>query len=219
MKRSKFIVTFLTVLVCFAIGFGIGAFPDRWQKLQGRPAGHLILLTSGSKILPAEFLYDFEKATGIPVEVKSIESYHLFRTEAQDADLLFAPLAWLGSFPETLKELPSQEDYRHLLSTDFQTLKLDLPYFLPVLWKTEQRENRTHLVIWGFATPKPQSTGLTELLNFLLTSNRRLRDWATVTGLNFTLEKTDEIKDFPEAQRAQKIRDVSLPNLVIDQKL
>lgn len=219
MKRSNWILVLLTVLLCFAIGFGIGAFPDRWQKLQGRPAGHLVLVTSDPRILPEQFLFDFQKATGIPVEVKSIESYHLFRTEAQQADLLFAPLSWLGSFPEALKELPSQDEYRHLLSTDFQTLKLDLAYFLPILWKTESREGRTHLVIWGFATPKPNSTGISELLNFLLTSDRRLKDWATLTGLNFTLESTDQIKEFPESQRAQRIRDVSLPNLVIDQKL
>jgi hypothetical protein len=209
----------LTVGLCFAIGYGIGAFPDRWQKLRGKPSETLVVLSSSHQTLPDQFLLDFEKATGQSVEIKVIESYHLFRTEAGSADLLFAPLAWLGNFPEILMRLPDQANYEMLLSSDFQSLPLELKKFLPVLWKTESKEGQTHLMIWGFSKPQNSQHDVRDLLNFLLTSDRRARDWAKISGLNSTLQKSNTISDFPENQKAQKIRDVALPNLVIDQKL
>lgn len=216
MKLSKNKALFLlTVFVCFAIGFAIGAFPDRWQKIRGKPAGQMTLLTSSPTLIPPSALLQFEKATGIPVELKVIESFHLFRTEAKDADLLLAPLSWMSSFPEILVPLPNEEDLRQELSSDFQTMKLDLDFFLPVLWKTEQKDNQIHLLIWGFATPKSRAE-VHSFLNYLLNSNPRLIDWAEFNKLHFTLQKTNNIEKFPDNQKAQTIREVPLSNLVIE---
>ncbi|MGZ5278431.1 MAG: hypothetical protein ACXWC9_00715, partial [Pseudobdellovibrionaceae bacterium] len=108
----------------------IGAFPETWQKLRGRNPDKIILLTSGPNLIPQQFVYDFEKATGKSVEIRTIESYHLFKIEAQSADLLFAPLSWLASFPDILSEPPQLPRMLDLLSSDFSSLKLELRFFL-----------------------------------------------------------------------------------------
>jgi hypothetical protein len=161
---------------------------------------------------------DLSKATGNRVELKVVESFHLYKIEAQQADVLFAPLSWIASFPEILRSIPDQNEFHKLLSTDFVSLKLDLNLFLPVLWKTEAKENKLHLLIWGFATSQDEKDEVQGLLNFLLTNNARLIDWAKNTPLAFTLQETNTLTGFPEAQRAQMIRKVSLPNLIIDQQ-
>lgn len=220
MKPSKVAILFsLVIAFCFAIGFGIGAFPDQWRKLRGERPDTLVVLLSGSDLIPTQFFLDFEKATGNRVEIKIMESYHLYRTEAGTADLLFAPLAWFGSFSEILKPLPAQDEFHQLLSSDFISMKLELSYFLPVLWKTEnQSDGRQHLLIWGFATAKPDKDEIHQLLSFLLHNQIRLQEWAQATPLSFTLQSSNEIQKFPELKRAQTFRDVELPNLVIDQK-
>lgn len=208
----------LILALCFAIGFGIGAYPSRWRELQGEKPQHLSLLVSDPRIIPHQFFLDYEKATGKTVDVKVITSYHLFRTEYQKADLLFAPLSWLANFPD-LKPLPEQPTLHDLLSSDFATLSLEIESFLPVLWKTEHRLEKTHLLIWGFATPASPGSEAREFLQYLLTGRTRLKEWARVNSdINFTLQLTNEIRDFPEAQRAKQIRSVSLADLVIDQK-
>ena len=137
MKKKQFWIFFsLTLAICAILGFLIGAFPETWQKLRGRNPDKIVLLTSSAKLIPPDFFYDFEKATGKTVEVKSVESFHLFKIDAQNVDLLFAPLAWLGSFPDILSEPPDLPKMMELLSTDFASLKLDLHRFFPVLWRT-----------------------------------------------------------------------------------
>lgn len=205
-------------------GFLIGAFPETWQKLRGRSQDKILLLTSDSRLIPKQFIQDFEKATGKTVQVKSIESYHLFRTEAQNVDLLFAPLAWLGSFPDILSEPPELPRMMNLLSSDFASLRLDLRYFFPLLWQTvdsgaSSQDRKTHLQIWGFATPLDSAGSPQDLIFFLSENKSRLVEWAKVTDLKFTLKSTDQIADFPEAQKASHLRDIPLPRLVIDQKL
>lgn len=216
--RKMGILLIPTLALCFAIGFGLGAYPQLIRQMLGQESETLLILASDSRLIPYQFLLDYEKATGHSVQVVQIESYHLFRTEAKNADLLFAPLSWLSQFPENLKTLPDQDEFRELLSSDFRTLKLELDFFLPLIWKTENRDNKTHLMIWGFATPQEDLDHSTEFLQYLLTSHSRLKDWAhQIQGLSFTLQASNEIEDFPEDQRAQKFREVSLSNLQIDQ--
>lgn len=218
--RKIWILLIPTLALCFLVGFAIGAFPSQFRKLIGKDTHNLLLLTSDSKLIPAQFLLDYEKATGHSVKVKEIPGYHLFRTEAASADLLFAPLSWLNQFPETLKALPQEETLRELLSSDFRSLKLELTYFLPVLWKTEQKQDGIHLLIWGFSTPNTNKAEVLEFLQFLLTNSLRIQSWAPqVSGYNFTLQSSNDLQDFPMAQRAQKIREVSLPKLIIEQKV
>ena len=205
--------------VCAILGFFIGAFPETWQKLRGRNPDKIVLLTSDPKLIPSQFLYDFQKSTGKTVEVRSIESYHLFKIEAQNVDLLFAPLSWLASFPDILSEPPQLPKMQELLSSDFASLRLELRFFLPVLWRTQNSGDKTHLQIWGFATPLDSNGNPQDLIFYLLESKHRLLQWAHATDLKFTLKKTDQIEDFPEAQRAAHLRDVPLQKLVIDQKL
>ncbi len=195
----------------------MGAFPDRWQKLRGKSSSPLLILTSSPKLIPTEFLLEYEKTTGTPVQVKAIESYHLFRTEAQEADLLLAPLGWLGNFPEILKPLPAQNEFHKLLSSDFESMRLELQVFLPVLWTTENREEQTHLLIWGFATPKEDSKSQ-DFMQFLLTSERRIQFWSIHNELKSTLQLSNSMKSFPSELKAERIREVPLSNLVIDQK-
>jgi hypothetical protein len=197
----------------------MGAFPETWQKLRGHNPDKITLLTSDQKLIPKQFLYDFEKATGKTVELRTVESYHLFKIEAQSVDLLFAPLSWLASFPEILSEPPQLQKMLDLLSTDFASLKLDLQYFLPVLWKPEDKGDKTHLQIWGFATPLESNGTPQDLIFYLLENKNRLRAWAQSTDLKFTLKATDQIDDFPEAQKSSQLRNLPLPKLVIDQKL
>jgi hypothetical protein len=222
MKLSEprsWIILGLILGLCFAIGFGIGAFPSRWRELQGEKPQHLSLLVSDARLIPQQFFLDYEKATGKSIDVKVVSSFHLFRIESQKADLLFAPLSWLASFPENLKTLPDQTAFHDLLSTDFATMQLAIEFFLPILWKTEKRDDKTHLLFWGFATPSQQGTEAREFLTYLLTSKRRLKEWATVDpDLAFTLQLSNETKDLPPTQKAAQIRSVSLADLVIDQK-
>lgn len=219
MKLSKLSTLFFVIVAfCFAIGFTMGAFPDRWRELRGEKSGPLLVLTSSPELIPSQFFLDYEKATGNRVELKIVESFHLYKIEAQEADLLFAPLSWLGSFGEILKPLPGQDEFHALLSTDFDTLKLDLEFFLPVLWKTEQRDNQLHLRIWGFATSQSDREEIESLMSFLLTNPVRLQEWSAQMPYAFTLQESNVLTKFPETQRAQQIRQVSLPNLVIDQK-
>jgi hypothetical protein len=219
LKRKYFWIFFsITLGLCAGLGFLIGAFPETWQKLRGRNPDKIVLLTSSEKLIPADFFYDFEKATGKTVDVKSIESFHLFKTEAQNVDLLFAPLSWLGSFPDILSEPPDLPKMLDLLSTDFASLKLDLHRFLPVLWRTTEHDNRTHLEIWGFATPLDSNGSPQDLVFFLLSNQNRLREWAQQTDLNFTLRQTDQIDEFPETKKASHLRNIPLQKLVIDQK-
>lgn len=220
MKRKTFWIFFvLTFSACAILGFLIGAFPETWQKLRGRNPDKIVLLTSNANLIPAQFLYDFEKSTGKTVEVRAIESYHLFKTEAQGVDLLFAPLAWLASFPEILSEPPQLPKMQELLSSDFASLKLELQYFFPVLWQTSDKDGKTHLQIWGFATPLESSGNPQDLIFYLIESKARLKQWAEATNLRFTLKKTDEIEDFPENQKASHLRNLPLPKLMIDQKM
>lgn len=217
--RKLSILLIPTLAVCFLIGFLIGAYPQVIRKISGKDSDALLLLTSDARLIPAQFLLDYEKATGHAIEVVHVESYHLFRTEAQKADLLFAPLSWMAQFSEILKTLPEQEKFKDLLSTDFQTLKLDVDFFLPVLWKTEQRNSSTHLLIWGFASPKEPTDGQRDFLSYLLTSETKLKEWAPqVKDYSFTLQITDTLPVFPVEQRAQKFREVSLPSLIIEQR-
>jgi len=216
--RKIWILLIPTLALCFAIGFSIGAYPQYLRKILGKKSDTVLLLTSDARLVPTQFLLDYEKTTGRSIQVTQVESYHLFRTEARDADLLFAPLSWLSQFPEILKPLPNQGSFKELLSSDFLTLKLDLDFFLPLLWKTEEREDQTQLLIWGFATPQEDTEGLKEFLNFLLTSDARLQEWASqAQGFAFTLQRSNFISDFPENQKAQHFRNVSLPALKIDQ--
>jgi len=220
LKKKTFWIFFsLTLTICAILGFLMGAFPETWQKLRGRNPDKIILLTSDQKLIPKQFLYDFEKATGKTVELRTIESYHLFKIEAQNVDLLFAPLSWLASFPDILSEPPQLQKMLDLLSTDFASLRLDLQYFLPVLWKTEDKGDKTHLQLWGFATPLESNGNPQDLIFYLLENKNRLQAWAKSTDLKFTLKATDQIDDFPETQKAGKLRDLPLPKLVIDQKL
>ncbi len=218
MKRRTLLFSFILV-ACAILGFFIGAFPDAWQKLRGRNPDKIVLLTSDAKLIPAQFIYDFEKSTGKDVEVRTVESYHLFKIEAQNVDLLFAPLSWLASFPEILSEPPGLPKMHELLSSDFSSLKLDLRYFFPVLWRTVEQGQATHLQIWGFATPLDSNGNPQDFIFFLIDSKHRLLEWAQNTDLKFTLKKTDTIAEFPEQQKASHLRDVPLPRLVIDQKL
>lgn len=220
MKPSKIALLFFGLVgICFVIGFSIGAFPDRWRELKGERSDTLVVLLSDKNLLPVQFLLDFEKATGTRVEIKIVDSYHLYRTEAGQSDVLFAPLSWLGNFAEILKPIPGQNEFQGLLSSDFLTMKFDLNFFLPVLWKTEiQADNREHLLIWGFATPNPQKSEIYDLIAFLLNNRIRLQEWSQFMPLAFTLEESNSLEAFPEKQRADQIRQVSLPNLVIDQK-
>ena len=218
--RMKIIgVVLSTFLLCFAIGFGIGALPNQWRALFGKHSTNLKLLVSDASLIPKDFLYEYEKISGHQVEVQSIVSYHLYRSEAQQADLLFAPLVWLGNFSEILKPLPQNEKWRSALATDFSTLKLATSHFLPVLWKSEQRENHTHLLFWGFATTQEEpSSEVQELLDFLLSNPARLGEWASRVPLAFTSQSSNTMPDFPALQKAESFRQVHLEDLTIDQK-
>jgi len=216
--NRKYFLFSIILVTCAVLGFFIGAFPETWQKLRGRNPDKIVLLTSGPQLIPQQFAYDFEKATGKSVEVRIVESYHLFKIEAQSVDLLFAPLSWLASFPDILSEPPQLPRMQELLSSDFSSLKLELRFFLPVLWRTVEQGQNTHLQIWGFATPLDSSGNPQDFIFYLLENKIRLREWAQSMDLKFTLKQTDLIEDFPEQQKASHIRDVPLPKLVIDQK-
>lgn len=220
MKVKKFWVLLISTLaLCFVIGFWLGAFPQFSKKILGQKSDTIQILTSDSNLLSITSLLAFEKATGIPVELREIPSYHLFKTEAAHADLLFAPLSWMRQFPEILKKFPADQEFHARLSSDFQSLKLGVDFFLPVLWKTEPSGNRTQLLVWGFATPHENSPHIDELLTFLFENESRLKDWANKNPeLAFTLQISNDLSDFPEHQRAQKFRQVSLPSLIIDQE-
>ncbi len=205
--------------ICFALGFGMGALPNQWRALLGKRPAHLRLLVSSENLIPKEFLYEYEKISGHKVEVQTIVSYHLFRSEAQQADLLFAPLSWLGNFSEILKPLPQNEKWQKALATDFATLKLNTTHFLPVLWKPELRENHTHLLFWGFATTSADPPSeVQELLDFLLSNSVRQKEWAARVPLAFTSQSSNSTADFPSLQKAESFRQVSLDELIIDQK-
>jgi hypothetical protein len=217
--RKIWILLIPTLALCFALGFAIGAFPNQFRQLIGKKSHHLTLLTSEARLVPLSFVLAYEKATGHSVQIKEIPSYHLYKIEAQNADLLFAPLAWLNQFPETLKPLPDEQSLRDFLSNDFQSMKLELPFFLPLLWKTEKKSDGVHLQIWGFSLASDNRVEAFDFLQFLLSNSSRIQDWSNLLpDFRFTLQSSNELKDFSNDQRAQRIRDVSLPTLIIDQK-
>jgi hypothetical protein len=209
----------ITLSLSFAIGFGLGAFPYQWQKFFGGTPQSLVVLLPEARLLPRSFLLDFEKATGIDVDVKVVDTYLVFRSEAQNADLLLAPLSWLGNDPETLSPVVRKDAFHRLLSADFQSLPFELKNFLPVFWKTEFRGEKTHLIIWGFAIPKDRDTEGDKLIEFLIRSKQRLKNWTMQTGLGSTFQSSNVISDFPDELRALRMRDISLPNLLIEQKI
>ncbi|MEZ0393123.1 MAG: hypothetical protein ACAH59_12955 [Pseudobdellovibrionaceae bacterium] len=218
--RKMWILLILTLALCFGIGFGIGAYPQFLRSLRGEKPDYLVLLTSDTKLIPLKLLLAYEKATGHTVQLKEISTYHLFRTEAASADLLFAPLPWLNQFQTILEPLPHLNELQSLLSTDFISLKLELNFFLPVLWKTAIIDERSHLLIWGFATSNEDQKEVLDFLNFILTSPNQLRDWsAALPEMSFTLDLTNQIESIPESQRADQFRNVSLPGLIIDQRV
>jgi hypothetical protein len=185
----------------------------------GKKPAHLKLLISDGSLIPPSFFLEYEKITGHTIEVQTVVSYHLYRSEAQQADLLFAPLAWLGSFPEILKPLPDSEKFRSELATDFSTLRFDVQHFLPVLWKVQARDQSNHLLFWGFATASDNPPAeIKEFLDFLLSNPVRLRDWAAQVPLAFTLQISNTTPQFPDSQKASRIREVPLDDLIIDQK-
>ncbi len=214
-----------TLLICFGLGFGMGAVPDQWRHFLGRPPAHLKILLSDAHLIPTSLIYQYEKISGHPLQVETIVSYHLFRSEVQNADLLFAPLAWLGNFHEVLKPLPGNEQLRFLLDPDFSTLPVDLLHFFPVLWKVQSKsseklknqDTHSHLILWGFATASSDPpTEAREFLIFILSSPERVMQWSDETSLSSTLQISNSMPQLNDWQRAHSIRQVPLDELKID---
>lgn len=187
----------------------------------GKKPAHLRILLSNPNLIPNSFILEYEKISGHSLEVQSIQSYHLFRSEVQNADLLFAPLAWFGNFPESLKPIPDSENFKKYLATDFRTFDFQVASFLPLLWKVEARGGKNHLLFWGFSTANPNPPSeIQEFLDFLFSNPVRIREWAASlpTSYAFTLQISNTTSQFPETQKADRIRDVPLDDLMIDQK-
>jgi ABC-type glycerol-3-phosphate transport system substrate-binding protein len=219
MKVSKsvgFLV--LTTAICFAVGFLMGIYPHQVQKFVGAPTSELKILTSHPDLIPQEMIKAFEKETGIQVEVKTAESIHLFRFEGQSADLLLAPLSWMNSFRELLKDLPDSSQTQELIAADFQTLSLPSNLFVPALWTTENKDGKTRLLVWGFASFHENSQ-TKKLLKFLLGSEDQLLNWSKNTPFKFATELSNQSKNLPKNQRASEIREIPLSTLSIEDQM
>jgi hypothetical protein len=225
MSRSKvFIYCILTLLIAFGIGYSRGAEPDLWRQLLRTDQGQFVILLGGEDALPLETIQRIEKTTGSTIEIRFAGQPNIFNQEISKADLLFAPMSWLGSVANELTPFPDYKRLSKTIASDFLSLKLMPEMVLPILWKVSKPENSpsSHLQIMAFATAKdegdfPKAALL--LIQKLMTEPENLIAWGKSVPFSMTIEQTNSIKDFPDEKRANRIREINLTTLEIDRKL
>jgi hypothetical protein len=209
-SKLKYFSFFLGTLVFgFAAGFFFGAYPEELAQISGRQSHVLTLIFSSEQYVPQKLLQDFEKSTGISYEVKIINSYFSFQSEAQKADLLFIPFSWFENALPTLIESSSLGKFSHLVSSDFLSMRLSKDLFLPIFWKVEKNE----LLLWGFANGKKESDtkeSVYQLISYLLERPERSRLWT---------EQADVDSCLKDIRSKHTLRDYPLPQLSIQHQL
>lgn len=217
MQKKNVLLFLLTLLISGIIGFLVGGFPEITRWIKGYSPDQIIILSS-SPIFPENLLQDFERKSGKTVVLKIIESYHLFKTEAQKADLLFAPYSWTLGVHDFLSDSFNDIKIQNLQSEDFKSTKLDLRSFFPILWevKTEDFTKKRVLEIYGFSVPLESSGTPSDFIKFLCLDRKRLLQWSEKQNLGFTLKISNDLEALPANRRASGIRDYPLSELDID---
>jgi hypothetical protein len=225
MSRSKiFLYCILTLLIAFGIGYSRGVEPELWRQLLRTDKGHFVILLGGEDALPLETIQRFERSTGSTVEIRFAGQPHIFNQELAKADLLFAPMSWLGSIANQLTPFPDYQKLSKTIASDFLSLRLMPEMVLPILWKVTTPENSvtSHLQILGFATARdegdfPKAALL--LIQKLIKDPENLIAWGKAVPFSMTIEQTNSLKDFPDDKRANRIREINLTTLEIERKL
>lgn len=215
-KASKKYLFFfvLTIAICYGLGLAKGIFPNEWRYIFGKPTSSIQLLTSKSQLVPLSALIEFEKTTGIRIDYKIIESFHLFQTEVQKSDLLLAPLSWVS---ENSGDLPHAEELAELLDEDFRSLKLKPEKFLPLFWSVTPNQE---LQLWGFYTSKdtelhPETW---HLISYLLQDADRLAGWVLRVGSPSTLQSMNARNDLSTELKPIHLRSFQLSKLKLSEK-
>ena len=205
----------------FVVGFFAGAYPEKILQFSGQKPKHLYLIFSDEKQVPMSLLLDFEKSTGVSFTAKVINSYFVFQSEAQKADLIFVPFSWFENALPTMIESPAMEDFTSLLSADFISLSLSSNHFLPVFWKVGKKSTSTtpsELLLWGFAIGKKKADtdqNSYALISYLIQDPARMRTWMNQVGLASSLKMSDSLNGIDENLKAKKLRDHPLSQLSI----
>ncbi len=216
MKVKYSVLLFFTLILSASIGFFSGAFPEIWRSIRGYSPDQILVLTS-TPVFPQELLLEYQKKTGKTVVIKIIERYHLFRTEAQRADLLFAPLSWNQGILDFLSESLEDSSLENLQSSDFKTIKINLKSFMPTLWQVNRGSNMEEsLTIWGFSIPIESSGNPIDFIRFMISDKKRLLKWSQSVDKSFTLKLTDTLDNFDPLKRASAIRGHTLSQLKIE---
>lgn len=204
----------LTIAICYGLGLTQGAFPNEWRYLFGKQADSVKLLTSDQRFIPLSALIEFEKTSGVRVEFKSIESYHLFQTEAHQSDLIIAPLSWV---PETPQILPHEDELSRLLDKDFQSMKLRPQIFFPLFWRVSQQKD---LSLWGFYSQKDSELHpeTWKLMNYLLQDPDRLAGWVLRAGFSSTLESMNSRNDLSIELKPIHLRSFQISQLKLQEE-
>lgn len=217
MKHSSFkypIFFSVILLICFGIGFSIGAFPKQWKFLKGDDTSDLHLLFSDPNLIPKELIFSFEKISGIHVVVDVKTSLPIFQSEAHNADLLFAPLEWVDTLKPLLHPLEKISPLKEQLFSDFQSSRLEPDIFLPMFWKVE---NEGLISFYGFLTAQ-NSKNLHKdaqfFLKYVFEKKSNIEHWATQIQMATTL-KSDSKSILPDFLKAQKIRSHNLSAIQI----
>ena len=205
----------LTLIISGVVGFLVGGFPEITRKIKGYSPDQLILLSSKS-VFPDSLLIEFERKTGKKIILKVIESYHLFKTEAQKADLIFAPYSWTLGIQEYLTESFNDIKIQSTQGDDFKSSKIDLRSFYPTLWEVKEINSKKILAIYGFAVPLESSGNPIEFIKFIYSDRNRIFEWSKQQDLNFTLKLTNQIESLSSNRRAMGIRDYPLSELQLE---
>ncbi len=212
MNKRFFGLFLLTLIISGAAGFLIGGFPEITRKIKGYSPDQLILLSS-RPVFPDSLLIEFERKTGKKIILKVIESYHLFKTEAQKADLIFAPYSWSLEIQDYLMESFTDIKFQNIQGDDFKSSKIDLKSFFPTLWEVQEINSRKMLEIYGFAIPLESSGNPTEFIKFIYSDRKRIIEWSKEQDLNFTFKLTNQIESLAPNRRALGIRNYPLSEL------
>ena len=231
---SRLKINILITLVFSALfGFLVGAYPEITRFFKGYTNDQITVLTSVA-IFPEGLLQDYQRRTGKTINLKIIESYHLFRTEAQKADLIFAPYSWTRGLQEYLSESFTDSKYSDIQGQDFLISQIDSKTFLPILWKIESDSPQSssiapsplqpnevrqqNLEIYGFSIPLESAGNPTDFIKYFTQNKKRLKIWSQYHKFNYTLKISDSLDEIPNERKARGIRDTSLSRIKLHQE-
>ena len=212
MKLKTFLISTLTVLVCFGGGFYYGSYPDQFNKFFNLRSTKIKILIEDEALLPKELRIWFFERTGYKIEISKAQNFEDFLSKMTDHDLIFTSQSWAKEVIPSL--LPFENmNLSKTISSDFLSLQITKDMLIPLLWKKLPRvEGYDNIRIYVLGKTKSDISKKV-IEEFLNIQTHKL--WLKTSNFSSCAKDVDFLNEFQQEQKPSFFRTLNLTNLQI----